>query len=102
MAYEFGRSPTYLKIIYANVIQHLTRRYCKILTLHPSLDRDKAYYFANVLSVVVIVQLSGVLSMGHFVDFVALNMVNNLIILAIKGMALNGKALSLLMELLLH
>ena len=50
----------------------------------------------------MVVRLSGAFSMGHFVDSVNLNRVNNLIILAIKGMALSGKALSLLMELLLH
>lgn len=63
MAYEFGRSPTYLKIIYTDAIQHLARRYRKILTWHPSLDRDKAYYFANVLK-----RFGGCTTIWGFVD----------------------------------
>lgn len=49
MAYEFGRSPTWLKIIYADTIQHLMHRYRKILTWHFTLNHAKVHYFARVL-----------------------------------------------------
>lgn len=50
----------------------------------------------------MVVPLFGALLMGHIMDSIDLNTVNNSIILDTKGMALSSKALSLLIELLLN
>ena len=49
MAYKFGRLPSYLKAIYADSIQHFIHHYREILKWHPSVDIDKAKYFARAL-----------------------------------------------------